>query len=87
MITISFPDGAQREFDAGVTGADIAAWICYSLSKRFSKTPEKFGKGYEEGVADAGAANNSAVAGAWVPALVFRRRSGLADTSPGSAGE
>lgn len=52
-------------------GADIAAWICYSLSKRFSKTPEKFGKGYEEGVADAGAANNSAVAGAWVPALVF----------------
>ncbi len=52
-------------------GADIAAWICYSLSKRFSKTPEKFGKGYEEGIVDAGSANNSAVAGAWVPALVF----------------
>ena len=52
-------------------GADIAAWIAYSLSKRFSKTPEKFGKGYEEGIADAGSANNSAVAGAWTPALVF----------------
>ncbi|NIA67680.1 tripartite tricarboxylate transporter permease [Pelagibius litoralis] len=52
-------------------GADIAAWIAYSLSKRFSKTPEKFGTGYEEGIVDAGSANNSAVAGAWVPALVF----------------
>ena len=34
MITISFPDGAQREFDAGVTGADIAASISKSLSKK-----------------------------------------------------
>lgn len=52
-------------------GADIAAWIAYSLSKRFSKTPQKYGKGYEEGIVDAGSANNSAVAGAWIPALVF----------------
>ncbi len=52
-------------------GADIAAWIAYSLSKRFSKTPEKFGTGHAEGIADAGAANNSAVCGAWTPALVF----------------
>ena len=52
-------------------GADIAAWICYSLSKRFSKTPEKYGTGHPEGIIDAGASNNSAVAGAWTPALVF----------------
>ncbi|MDX2103807.1 MAG: tripartite tricarboxylate transporter permease [Alphaproteobacteria bacterium] len=52
-------------------GADIAAWISYSVSKRFSRTPETFGKGSEEGLVDAGAANNAAVAGAWVPALVF----------------
>lgn len=52
-------------------GADIAAWVCYSLSKRFSRTPEKFGTGHPEGIADAGSANNSAVAGAWTPALVF----------------
>ena len=52
-------------------GADIAAWVAYALSKRFSKTPEKYGKGYTEGIADAGSANNSAVAGAWTPALVF----------------
>ncbi len=52
-------------------GADIAAWVAFSLSKRFSKTPEKFGTGHPEGIADAGSANNSAVAGAWTPALVF----------------
>jgi TctA family transporter len=53
------------------TGADIAAWISYGLSKRFSKTPEKFGTGHVEGVIESGAANNSALAAAWIPALVF----------------
>jgi putative tricarboxylic transport membrane protein len=52
-------------------GADIAAWISYAISKRFSKEPEKYGKGHIEGVVDATAANNSAVGGAWIPALVF----------------
>lgn len=52
-------------------GADIAAWISYGLSKRFSKTPERFGTGHIEGVVESGAANNSALAGAWIPALVF----------------
>jgi putative tricarboxylic transport membrane protein len=52
-------------------GADIAAWIAYGISKRFSKTPEKFGTGHVEGVIEAGAANNSGVSGAWIPALVF----------------
>jgi len=52
-------------------GADIAAWISYAISKRFSRTPEKFGKGHSEGIIEAGASNNGALAGAWVPALVF----------------
>ena len=52
-------------------GADIAAWISYSVGKKFSKNPDEFGKGSVEGLVDAGAANNSAIAGAWVPALVF----------------
>jgi len=52
-------------------GADIAAWIAYAISKRLSRTPEKFGTGHVEGVIEAGAANNAALAGAWVPALVF----------------
>ena len=52
-------------------GADIAAWMSYAVSKRFSKEPEKFGTGHVEGIIEAGAANNSALGGAWIPALVF----------------
>jgi TctA family transporter len=52
-------------------GADIAAWIAYGISKRFSKTPEKYGTGHVEGVIEAGSANNSALSAAWIPALVF----------------
>jgi putative tricarboxylic transport membrane protein len=52
-------------------GADIAAWICYAVSKKFSKEPEKFGTGHIEGIVDAGTANNAGLGGAWVPALVF----------------
>ena len=52
-------------------GADIAAWMSYAMSKRFSKEPEKFGTGHIEGIIESGAANNSALGGAWIPALVF----------------
>ena len=52
-------------------GADIAAWMSYAMSKKFSKEPEKFGTGHVEGIVESGAANNSAIAGAWIPALVF----------------
>jgi putative tricarboxylic transport membrane protein len=52
-------------------GADIAAWMSYAMSKRFSKEPEKFGTGHVEGIVESGAANNSALGGAWIPALVF----------------
>ncbi|MDM0044259.1 tripartite tricarboxylate transporter permease [Variovorax dokdonensis] len=52
-------------------GADIAAWMSYAVSKKFSKEPEKFGTGHVEGIVESGAANNSALAGAWIPALVF----------------
>ena len=52
-------------------GADIAAWVCYAISKKFSRTPEKFGTGHPEGLVDAGSANNASLAGAWVPAIVF----------------
>lgn len=52
-------------------GADIAAWMAYAVSKKFSKTPEAYGTGNVEGIVDAAAANNAAVGGAWIPALVF----------------
>ncbi|WP_306222899.1 tripartite tricarboxylate transporter permease [Bosea beijingensis] len=53
------------------SGADMAAWMSYAMSKRFSKEPEKFGTGHPEGLIEAGASNNSSLAGAWIPALVF----------------
>jgi putative tricarboxylic transport membrane protein len=52
-------------------GADIASWMSYAMSKKLSKEPEKFGTGHVEGIVESGAANNSALAGAWIPALVF----------------
>lgn len=52
-------------------GADIAAWISYAVSKRFSRTPTEYGKGSIEGIADASGANNAALGAAWIPALVF----------------
>ena len=35
------------------------------------KRPEKFGTGHVEGIVESGAANNAAVSGTWIPALVF----------------
>ena len=52
-------------------GSDIAAWMSYAISKKFSKEPQKYGTGHVEGIVEAGAANNSALAGSWIPALVF----------------
>ncbi|MCP4639901.1 MAG: tripartite tricarboxylate transporter permease, partial [bacterium] len=52
-------------------GADIAAWVSLAASKRFSKKPEEYGRGSLEGIADASAANSSALAATWIPALVF----------------
>ncbi|MDI4664069.1 tripartite tricarboxylate transporter permease [Xanthobacter autotrophicus] len=52
-------------------GADIAAWVSYAMSRKLSKTPEKFGTGHVEGIIESTSSNNAALAGAWVPALVF----------------
>ena len=77
-ITVQYPWSILRGSALGTAigalpgaGADIAAWMSYAVSKRMSKTPEKFGTGHVEGIVEAGAANNSALAGAWIPALVF----------------
>src|SRR6476469_6947179 len=50
-------------------GATIATMLSYTVEKRISKTPEKFGTGMIEGVAGPEAANNGATAGAMVPLL------------------
>jgi TctA family transporter len=52
-------------------GADIAAWVAYGVEKRTSKEGEKFGKGAIDGVIAPTSANNAALGGTWIPALVF----------------
>jgi len=48
-------------------GGVVSSFLSYSLEKRISKNPEKFGKGAIEGVAGPESANNSATSGAFVP--------------------
>ena len=52
-------------------GSTVASMIGYAEAKRWSRTPEEFGKGAIEGVAGAEAANNAATGGAMVPTLVL----------------
>jgi putative tricarboxylic transport membrane protein len=47
----------------------LATFISYTLERKVSKTPERFGTGAIEGVAGPEAANNGATAGAMVPLL------------------
>jgi putative tricarboxylic transport membrane protein len=78
QLTVKYPMQILRGSVLGTlvgalpgAGADIAAWMSYAISKKMSKEPEKFGTGHVEGIVESGAANNSALAGAWIPALVF----------------
>ncbi len=50
-------------------GANVGGLVAYSEAKRWSKTPEEFGKGNMEGVVASESANNSAVSGSLVPLL------------------
>ncbi|MEX0770982.1 MAG: tripartite tricarboxylate transporter permease, partial [Balneolaceae bacterium] len=52
-------------------GADMGSWISLAASKRSSSDPDRYGKGSLEGISDATTANNSALAGTWIPSLVF----------------
>ncbi|MBW6486896.1 MAG: tripartite tricarboxylate transporter permease [Syntrophobacterales bacterium] len=52
-------------------GATIASFMSYAAAKKFSKHPEKFGKGVLEGVAAPESANNAAAGGAMVSLLTL----------------
>lgn len=70
----SFVRGASLGTAVGALpgiGGDLAAWIAYGMSKRFSKTPEKYGTGHPEGLIESTSSNNAGLSSAWIPALVF----------------
>jgi putative tricarboxylic transport membrane protein len=52
-------------------GATIATFVAYAVEKRFSRHPERFGKGAIEGVAAPESANNSATAAGFIPLLTL----------------
>jgi putative tricarboxylic transport membrane protein len=49
------------------SGAVIASFVSYTMEKKASKHPEKFGTGMIQGVAGPEAANNAASTGAFIP--------------------
>ncbi len=51
------------------TGGAIAAFLAYDHAKRFSRTPEQFGKGNIEGVIAPETANNAVTGGTLIPLL------------------
>jgi len=53
------------------SGTSIATFISYNESKRFSKTPEEYGKGKPEGVIATEASNNAVTGGALIPLLTL----------------
>jgi len=52
-------------------GAVISSFTSYALEKKFSKHPERFGRGAIEGVAGPETANNAATGGAFIPLLTL----------------
>ena len=52
-------------------GGTIASFIAYNEARRWSKHPEKFGQGSEEGVAGPEAANNTVASASLIPLLSF----------------
>jgi TctA family transporter len=52
-------------------GLSLASFFAYSLEKKISRTPERFGKGAIEGVAGPEAANNAAAQTAFIPTLTL----------------
>ncbi len=54
------------------TGAAIATWVSYGQAKQWSKTPEKFGTGHDEGLIAADACNNGVPGGgALIPTVTL----------------
>jgi putative tricarboxylic transport membrane protein len=54
----------------------ISTFVSYTLEKKLSKHPERFGQGAIEGVAGPESANNAATSGAFVPMLALGVPSG-----------
>ncbi|HSG94013.1 MAG TPA: tripartite tricarboxylate transporter permease, partial [Afifellaceae bacterium] len=52
-------------------GGDIGSWVSYNEAKRFSRTPEEFGKGSIVGISASETANNAVTGSSLIPLLTL----------------
>jgi putative tricarboxylic transport membrane protein len=52
-------------------GASISSMVAYGVARSFSRTPDKFGTGHDEGIVASEAANNANVGGAMIPLITL----------------
>lgn len=52
-------------------GASISSIVAYSTAKNMSKTPEKFGTGFDDGIVASETANNANTGGALIPMITL----------------
>ncbi len=53
------------------TGGDVANFVSYDQARKFSKYPEKFGKGIPDGIVASESANSAVSGGAFIPTLTL----------------
>ena len=61
-------------------GASISSIVAYSTAKNFSKTPEKFGTGFDDGIVASETANNATTGGTLIPIITLGIGGGLTDS-------
>jgi putative tricarboxylic transport membrane protein len=78
LATFRYPVALLRSTFVGIAvgvipgvGSVIASFLAYEAERRFSSTPERFGKGAPEGVIAPEAANNSSISSSFAPALAL----------------
>jgi len=52
-------------------GASVSSIVAYSTAKNLSKTPEKFGTGFDDGIVASESANNANTGGALIPMITL----------------
>jgi putative tricarboxylic transport membrane protein len=52
-------------------GANVGSLLAYSVARGFSREPDRFGEGAEEGIVASEAANNATVGGALIPLIAL----------------
>jgi putative tricarboxylic transport membrane protein len=61
-------------------GAAISSIVAYSTAKNLSKTPEKFGTGFDDGIVASETANNATTGGTLIPIITLGIGGGLTDS-------